>query len=105
MRAERTNGATLLRAVSSHSFQVVFWYRGTIPDGVNAQAGFSCDEWLLDDAADIREVLAWADNHDGHADVVTIAALAEIDGNTALVRIVGDDPTEGISVELVARDL
>jgi hypothetical protein len=71
--------------VASPAYRVYFWERETTHD----DAGFRSDEYEIDGAEDVREVLDWAEANSGGNR--TFTAYVVID--KTLVLLSGHDPT------------
>jgi hypothetical protein len=70
---------------SSPAYRVYFWRE-------DSRGGYASEEFQLDGATDVHEVLTWvAENADGR--VLTVYALVEVEGGRGLVRLAGVDPT------------
>lgn len=51
------------------------------------------DEWRVEEAAEINEVLAWAAVHADGRSVVIYVELSRGDGMIGLARVLGEEPT------------
>jgi hypothetical protein len=79
-------------------------YRVTFFTRTSEDSFYAAESWTHEDAKDIREVLAWADEHAHGA--ASVAVYAEVDdgaGDTILILLGGEDPTRGISVSMTAQ--
>lgn len=74
------------------AYQVHFWF---LRDGEGGHPlSWASDEWMLEDADDIRQVLQWVeDNAQGRRFVLYVHTTCS-DG-PGLVRLQGDDPSRG----------
>jgi hypothetical protein len=74
------------------SYRVYFWRKiAPGPDGA-----WGSDEWQIEDAADVHEVIAWAEEHAEGRTYVLYAVVDDPDG-PGLVRLAGTDPTNPLA--------
>lgn len=70
-------------------YRVYFWERPSYP-GVPAElTGYKVDEYEIAGAADVREVLAWAEDNAGPNRTFTVYAMFDL----CEIRLFGRDPT------------
>jgi hypothetical protein len=79
--------------VTSPTFHVYFWEPQKPPaDEVDAPVGYRSTEFEVSDA-DVRDVLAWADQRVSSQGQYTIYAVVDHGGEQGLVLLAGSDPT------------
>jgi hypothetical protein len=86
MKAARVDPRDVTREVDYPTYRVYFWTQG----------GSASDEWRVTNAANVHEVLAWADGRvgDGRSYQVFVEATTEMEGQgLGLLRLCGADPT------------
>ena len=86
MKATRVDPRDVTREVDYPTYRVYFWTQG----------GSASDEWRVTNAANVHEVLAWADGRvgDGRSYQVFVEATTEMEGQgLGLLRLRGADPT------------
>jgi hypothetical protein len=76
-------------------FRVHFWKQAAAPPGTpHGLAGFESEEFEVRGAADVRDVLTWADTAAGTARTYTVyVVIADKAGESGIVRIAGVDPS------------
>jgi len=81
--------------LSSPAYQVDFWTHLPLesPDTPPEQVGYKQDAYLLIGAADVAEVLAWADDNANGRIAVVYAVIPEQGHGRGLVHLTGNDPT------------
>lgn len=88
--------------IEPSAFRVIAWQQsGWLGLGV---PGFSMSQWRITGATSAFEILDALDEYKA-PDTIAVAVYVELSdsaGVTLLVRIAGDDPSEGQSFELVA---
>lgn len=70
-------------------YRVYFWERGSDPDIPDELMGSSSYSYELSRAADVREVLAWAEENAGPNRTFTVYAMLD----RCEIRLLGKDPT------------
>ncbi len=82
-------------SVGTPEYQVDFWTHLTdrLPDTPPELVGYKQDSYLVTDAKDVGEVIAWAEREAQGRIVVIYALLVDRDGRRGLVHLSGDDPT------------
>ncbi|GAA1169024.1 hypothetical protein GCM10009673_27640 [Nesterenkonia sandarakina] len=84
----------------SPTYRIDIWHRPT-----NADGSWALEAYVLEEAKDIREVLAWVDEHASEGQVVEVFVETENESvgsfqtprKAALVRILGTSPNENES--------
>ena len=84
------------------AYRVYFWHQPAPPPGIAAEAiMWHCDEHRLTGAADVHEVIAWAEQRlPAGANYVLYVEQSDR-GLPGLIRLAGTDPTEGEPSQLV----
>jgi hypothetical protein len=72
-------------------YRVYFWERGSNPGIPDEFIGYTSYSYELSGAADIREVLAWAEENAGPKRTFTVYAILD----RCEIRLLGSDPTRG----------
>jgi hypothetical protein len=71
-------------------YRVYFWHRPAAEPGVGQELmGWSSDEWRLTNAADVHEVLVWANGPAGRGRVFELYVEASHSDGLALLRLAG----------------
>jgi hypothetical protein len=70
-------------------YRVYFWERQVHPGVPAEQTGYRADEYEIADAADVREVLEWAETNAGSNRTFTVYAMLD----RCEIRLFGRDPT------------
>lgn len=75
-------------------YRVYFWSRGQAPAEVPPEmVGYYCRENRVLDAADVHEVIAWADRTAEPNETYTLYVEHQEAGRTGLIQLAGVDPT------------
>lgn len=76
--------------VESPVYRVYFWHRPAgEPASGQEQMMWHCHEWRLTEAADVHEVLAWANGPEGRGRVFELFVEASHSDGLALLRLAG----------------
>jgi hypothetical protein len=95
MRAEPVDPRDCSWEVDHPAYRVYFWHRPAAPPGIRPeQMGYHCDEWRLTEAADVREVLAWAESRRREEQTYVLYTETRDQQGLGLLRLAGVDPTE-----------
>jgi hypothetical protein len=84
--------------LSSPSYQVDLWTHlaDQLPDTPPEKVGYKQDAYLLTGAADVTEVMAWADENANGRIVVIYAVVPDYGNGRGLIHLIGSDPTRGV---------
>jgi hypothetical protein len=77
------------RAEYTPVYRVYFWERASYPGVPPELTGYRSDEYEIVGAADVREVLEWADENAGPNRTFTVYAMLD----RCEIRLFGQDPT------------
>jgi hypothetical protein len=76
-------------------YRVYFWHRQAPPAGIRAESmGWQSEEHRLTEAADVHEVIAWAEQRLPSGDRYVLYVEQSDRGLPGLIRLAGTDPTE-----------
>jgi hypothetical protein len=76
-------------------YRVYFWNRPAPPSGVPTQdLAYPCEEYRLQGALDVHEVVRWATATAVPEQTFVIYAEHHIDGRPELIRLAGRDPNQ-----------
>lgn len=100
MRATPTVHSEPLWDERSPTYRIDIWHRSTTANG-----SWALEAYVLEEAEDIREVLAWVDDHVSGGQVVEVFVETERESvgsfqtprKTPLVRILGRNPNDNES--------
>lgn len=77
------------------AYRVYFWHQPPAPPGVRQeQVMYSSDEYRLQGAVDVQEVLAWVSARARPDQTFTLYAEHQDEDGVGLLRLSGVDPTE-----------
>jgi hypothetical protein len=91
MKATRVDPRDVTWEVDHPTYRVYFW----------TQDGSACDEWRVTDAANIHDVLAWADERVGEQRSYQVFVEASAGSELGLLRLRGTDPTSTQGLQLM----
>jgi hypothetical protein len=78
---------------SSPIYRVYFWHRPPAESGTDQERMmWHCQEWRLTEAADVHEVLAWANGPDGRGRMFELFVEASDSHGLGLLRLAGTSP-------------
>ena len=81
-------------------YRVYFWHQPAPPPGIAAeQMGWHCDEHRLTGAADVHEVIEWADRRLPEGDHYVLYVEQSDRGMPGLVRLAGVEPARGDRID------